>query len=275
MALSVVDLYKNVLPKTNCRDCGYPTCLAFASMVVAEKLAIAKCPHVGREAAAACQAELDRQHAVGKWTRRDLAADALLWAKERAASMVLPQMPDRIGGEWFPTDGGGRLRLPYFTDAVWIDPEGIVRQGGTALSRWEQVFIYNHMAQGGSRCPTGIWKGLEAFPNTVSKMKSMREHVEAPLVRFFQGKLSLLRERALLLGGVDSKDAHPQTDAAFLFQPLPRVPVLLLFWDAEEADGFDARVKLLFDETVIEHLDIESILFLSEHISRTLQGVEA
>lgn len=39
MALSVVDLYKNVLPKTNCGDCGFPTCLAFASMVVSEKKA--------------------------------------------------------------------------------------------------------------------------------------------------------------------------------------------------------------------------------------------
>ena len=127
MALSVVDLYKNVLPKTNCRDCGYPTCLAFASMVVAEKLPIAKCPHISREAATACQVELDQQHAAGRWTRRDLAADALIWAKERAASMVLSQMPDRIGGEWTPTETGGCLRLPYFTDAVWIGPDGIAR----------------------------------------------------------------------------------------------------------------------------------------------------
>ena len=34
MALSVVDLYRQVLPRTNCGDCGYPTCMAFASMVV-------------------------------------------------------------------------------------------------------------------------------------------------------------------------------------------------------------------------------------------------
>ena len=34
MALSVVDLYRDVLPKTNCGDCGFPTCLAFAGMVV-------------------------------------------------------------------------------------------------------------------------------------------------------------------------------------------------------------------------------------------------
>jgi len=37
MSLSVVDLYKKVLPKSNCKECGFGTCLAFASMVVSEK----------------------------------------------------------------------------------------------------------------------------------------------------------------------------------------------------------------------------------------------
>ena len=33
MALSVVDLYRDILPKTNCGDCGYPTCMAFDTEV--------------------------------------------------------------------------------------------------------------------------------------------------------------------------------------------------------------------------------------------------
>ncbi len=32
MPLSVVDLYRDVLPQTNCGDCGYPTCMAFAGI---------------------------------------------------------------------------------------------------------------------------------------------------------------------------------------------------------------------------------------------------
>jgi CO dehydrogenase/acetyl-CoA synthase gamma subunit (corrinoid Fe-S protein) len=27
MALSVVDLYRDILPQTNCGDCRYPTCM--------------------------------------------------------------------------------------------------------------------------------------------------------------------------------------------------------------------------------------------------------
>lgn len=46
MPLSVVDLYRDILPKTNCGDCGFPACLAFASIVVSEKLPLSNCPHI-------------------------------------------------------------------------------------------------------------------------------------------------------------------------------------------------------------------------------------
>jgi hypothetical protein len=45
---------------------------------------------------------------------------------------------------------------------------------------------------------------------------------------------------------------------------------MLMFWDEDKIDGFEAEVKLLFDETIAEHLDIESIMFLSERLSRLL-----
>ena len=73
MALSVVDLYRDVLPKTNCGDCGFPTCLAFAGMVVSDQHPLENCPHLSRETVDECNRELDDQYAAGKWTKRDLA----------------------------------------------------------------------------------------------------------------------------------------------------------------------------------------------------------
>jgi hypothetical protein len=59
-------------------------------------------------------------------------------------------------------------------------------------------------------------------------------------------------------------------DLALLFRPLPRIPVMLMFWDEDKDDGFDAEIKLMFDETIAEHLDIESIVFLSERLGQLL-----
>ncbi len=38
-----------MLPKTNCKECGFPTCLAFAMKVAAGQADIATCPHVSEE----------------------------------------------------------------------------------------------------------------------------------------------------------------------------------------------------------------------------------
>lgn len=272
MALSVVDLYSKVLPRTNCGDCGYPTCIAFAGMVVSQKLPLKGCPHLSPETLARCQPELDAQHAAGKWTRRDMAADALAWARERAASMKLADLPERIGGELTRIDGEPVLVLPYFNTTIHIHRDHIRRCDGSELGRWEQVFIFNHMAQGGSKMPTGSLKALQEIPNTVSKIKSMQSQVEMPLRERFARRRDELAAAAERIGGKDVSAKVASADLAVLFTPLPRIPVMLLFWDADTEGGFDAEVKLSFDETITEHLDIESILFLSETLAGLLNN---
>lgn len=55
MALSGVEIYK-FLPKTNCKKCGFPTCLAFAMKVAQKAVNITTCPDLSAEAKAALEA---------------------------------------------------------------------------------------------------------------------------------------------------------------------------------------------------------------------------
>ncbi|MFA5793793.1 MAG: acetyl-CoA decarbonylase/synthase complex subunit gamma [Candidatus Brocadiia bacterium] len=52
MALTGLDIYK-LLPRTNCKECGVPTCLAFAMALAGKKTSLDKCPHVSEQAKAA------------------------------------------------------------------------------------------------------------------------------------------------------------------------------------------------------------------------------
>jgi len=49
MALSGLDIYK-LLPKTNCKKCGFATCLAFAMQLAKKAVDIDKCPFLTQEA---------------------------------------------------------------------------------------------------------------------------------------------------------------------------------------------------------------------------------
>jgi acetyl-CoA decarbonylase/synthase complex subunit gamma len=45
MALSGIQIYK-MLPQTNCKECGFPTCLAFAMKLAAKQVELSACPYV-------------------------------------------------------------------------------------------------------------------------------------------------------------------------------------------------------------------------------------
>lgn len=49
MALKALDIFK-LTPKKNCKDCGFPTCMAFCMKVASGACEIGKCPHMSQEA---------------------------------------------------------------------------------------------------------------------------------------------------------------------------------------------------------------------------------
>jgi acetyl-CoA decarbonylase/synthase complex subunit gamma len=51
MALTGIQIYK-LLPQTNCKECGFPTCLAFAMKLAAKQIELSACPYVTPEAKA-------------------------------------------------------------------------------------------------------------------------------------------------------------------------------------------------------------------------------
>ena len=55
MGLTGLQIFKH-LPKTNCKECGHPTCLAFAMALANAKISLDACPHVSEEAKEALSA---------------------------------------------------------------------------------------------------------------------------------------------------------------------------------------------------------------------------
>ncbi len=71
MALTGMQIFK-LLPKTNCKECGVPTCLAFAMNLASGKAELDACPYVSDEARAQLEeaaAPPIRQISVGKGVR--------------------------------------------------------------------------------------------------------------------------------------------------------------------------------------------------------------
>jgi CO dehydrogenase/acetyl-CoA synthase gamma subunit (corrinoid Fe-S protein) len=56
---NTLDIYR-LLPRTNCKECGRPTCMAFASDLREGKAELAQCPALSEESFAESREELLR-----------------------------------------------------------------------------------------------------------------------------------------------------------------------------------------------------------------------
>jgi len=86
MALTGIQIFK-LLPKTNCKECGVPTCLAFAMNLASGKASLDDCPYVSdeaREQLAEASAPPILPVQIGKGVRkRTIGAETVLYRHEK------------------------------------------------------------------------------------------------------------------------------------------------------------------------------------------------
>ncbi len=104
MALTGIQIFK-LLPKTNCKECGVPTCLAFAMNLASGKAELDSCPYVSEEAKAQlaeASAPPIRPVAIGKGVRAfTVGGETVLYRHEKTffnkpafAALVKSDMDD-------------------------------------------------------------------------------------------------------------------------------------------------------------------------------------
>ncbi|MFP3867936.1 MAG: DUF3786 domain-containing protein [Desulfobacteraceae bacterium] len=262
MALSVLDVYK-VLPQTNCGDCGYQTCLAFATAVIKEGEDLEKCPHLSARGRELGQTIKNQQEA-GIGRRRESVAIAAEALHDKVARLDFAALAPGLGADYGQEAGRPYLIIPYFGQPLQVFKDEVRYPPGISEDPWDAILLYNYIASQGDQPPTGEWVTFQDLPNSVSKAKTLKR-LEEGLAAKISGQMERLQPQAAALG---AEPASPGTtaDVAFVFRPLPRVPILLMFYEADAAEGFAAQAQLLFDAQISSYLDLESTLFLVEQL---------
>lgn len=270
--LTPMHLYK-LTPRTNCRECGFETCLAFATQVIVGQADLEQCPYLDPDAVRPLRSQLSEQHAAGIGVKREGFEKALEYLRGEIRKWDFRNIAGSLGAEYAEAGGKPTLRFAYFDQAVAVTHDDIVTDSGEALGPYDKILLYNYVI-GGAVEPAGEWVGMETLPNSVSKIKSLRGHCETPLAQRFAGRLSRLAEAIYGIGReIELRDER--VDFAAEFPVLPRLTLRVLWWDEDAAEGFAARVKFLFDRKVLETLDLESLLFTCEQLTdRLLAGAD-
>jgi len=245
-------------PKTNCRQCGYQTCLAFGAAVATRGENLGKCPFVKRNGL-----DLSEAKVLGDNLQRDL--ELIRHLKEKIAGLNFSWLAGSLGCS-IALHPEETLAFRYLGQNVVLSRKGIFLDGREPEDPRDQILLYNYLFFGGDEKIKTEWIGMESMPNSFSKIKTLEAYAEKPLAEFFQRTPKEKSEQI-----VQSLDGYtmPAASACFscVIPVLPKLPQQILFWQAEPEEGFAAKVKILFDASAPAYLDLESLVFSSERMA--------
>ncbi len=253
---TALEIFK-ALPRTNCGQCGFPTCLAFATALASGATSPERCPFF----------EVSRFPELAS-TREphDQVLAILEHVRAEVARLDLSQVAPLVGGEMKE----GWLCLSYLGEEVCLGREAVRVSSGLELDPRDQILLYNYLRFARGTPLSHHFVGLEAFPNSVAKVATLKRYAEDLLAQRFAGAPGVLKKALRALGARDWPEG--QADISAILPALPRVPLVILFWDEDQEEGFSAQVKILFDQVALDYLDLESLVFLAERAAERLTG---
>lgn len=264
--LTVMDIFKET-DKSNCGECGAPSCMAFAALAHQGQKDPAGCPRLGegfvekvREARGGGPTEDERDG-------ESRSAALVEQLKGRMAGLDLEAMAVKLGGE----ARGGRIAIKALGKEFELDRSGELHSI-CHVNSWVHLPILSYVVRGEGRNPAGEWAPFRDLKEAMDWHRFF-EHRCVGGVRSFLDRDEDLFLDVLDIFGEDAGAAAGDADYAAIIRPLPKVPVLFRYWRAE--GKFDSQLSILFDRTVEENLGAESTYMMVQGIVEMWRNIMA
>ncbi len=190
--------------------------------------------------------------------------EALRVAREKAAGLEPVAAASRIGAQW--DEEHHEFRLSFLgSEATLTYPAYEVAIGGRPAPPHIAALLVYHLALSVGTLPSGTWISFANLPDASFYVTAFRCYTGAQIARHFAHNAARLDTAARRLGGEGLQEL---SDRAWRIPALPRIPVTLLWWDAD--DEFCARAELLFDSTAPDHLPTDGCAVLGSWLTSLL-----
>jgi len=250
--MNSIELYKN-LPKKNCGACRQKACMPFALSVIKGDAELVECPLLS--------AREINQLKEGI-TPTDWREDLIRSLREKIVTIDLRDVPQDLGGRMHDS----ALIMPCLGREFEIAPDGEISTRGH-ITAWTKILLLHYISTHGKADLSGTWVSYSELRSGMVKASSFLRECEDPLKELFDAAIVKISAALEKLGA--ERSAEFPTPHAWKLFLLPKMPVIILYWPAE--DEFPAKVKILFDQTADRFLDVESIMFLLEGLVKNIE----
>ena len=259
--LSTLDIL-NLLEKSNCRECGVPTCMAFAALVYQGQRSIGECPRLAPEVVKRVEGRLpDRDRA------EDMGQEALdkLLARFKEGFGGLAGRAEKLGG-WMRDQ---RLAFHCLGKLFEVDSQGGLHSE-CHQNPWLYVPLLSYVLDSAAEEPAGDWVRFEELKGVSAWVRFFEHSCHKPILELTEEDPDLILD-ILHLFAAEENLAGFEADSTFLLRPLPKVPFLFTYQPPEEE--FPASVSVLLDRTAEVNLDPESLFRLGHGMAQMFKKI--
>ena len=245
---SPLEIFK-LLEKSNCRECGQATCLAFAGLVFKGDKKLNMCPRLDPETAAQYGDATSTRQAVDSDAEKDFRR-----LKAKISEVDLEEAARRISAEYKQ----GWLTVKVMGKNVRVNNNGEMK-ADIHLHPWLAVPVLDYIMNSRGLPLKGEWvpfrelKGGQPWAGLFSQTSEMRiKKVADEHPDFFEDMVSIFSAKQV--------ESQLDSDLSLVMYPLPLVPILLCYWNPE--DGLESELNVFFDSTAADNLPLQSVYAL-------------
>jgi hypothetical protein len=149
------------------------------------------------------------------------------------------------------------ILIPMFGKPHRVSDKGIVDPSGNQPPFDQCVILCKYLLLCPDDPPKGYeWVSYRGLKDSGPLTKYFAHDVERAIVEYFKGRVHRLAEASEVLGAY-APTIDASYDLSVQFDALPRVPLVLLYNDADEE--FPAKCSVLFENRVEHYLDAECL----------------
>ncbi|MDQ1331032.1 MAG: hypothetical protein QG578_1297 [Thermodesulfobacteriota bacterium] len=183
---------------------------------------------------------------------------------EQLSGIDLKSVADRLGIDI----RDGEAIIPLFGTPYRVSERGVFDMSGLRPSHSVCVLLFKYLLLCPPEEPYGSeWTAFRDFKDAAPFVEGFSNTSEHEIEKNFTGKLIYL-EQACIISGGKAFDADFSYDLSMWFNPLPKVPVIMLFND--EYEVFRSKCVLLFEKCAEKYLDMECLAIIGMRLAGQL-----
>lgn len=241
-------IYK-LLPKSNCKQCGVATCLAFAAAVIKGQKRLNACPHLESTVIEELDGKIIRQT-----TPEEQLKQILVPLKREIAKIDFSASVQRLGA----AISGDKLTIKILGKDFTVDSEGNMISD-CHNNVWVLVPLLNYIISSAGKELSGKWVPFRELTNGTIWSAFFEQKFEKPLKQLTDAYPDLIEDMICIFSGKPEETSFA-SDISLVLNPLPKVPVLICYTKPEE--DLESKLNVFFDSSAEENLNIDSIYML-------------